>query len=418
MDVLSDVLLSVRLTGAVFFAVDARSPFVTESPSISAIADHVVADAENVIAFHVVTEGTCWAETIDHADPPVSLEAGDMVAFPGGDANVMASAPGMRGRPDPALYVRPPDRTLPFTLRMSRESTADRTRFVCGFLGCDTRPFNPLLDSLPRIVHSPVSEESRRWVTSLLDAAVQTSGDEGGAGREAMLAKLAELMFVEALRSHVARLTDDERGWLAGVRDPQVGAALRLMHGRRPIRGPWSVWLARSACRGHRSPSDSPTTCASRRCSTSPGGGSSLRPGWWRPAPSPSRRQLPRRATSPKPPSTARSSERSEKPPEPGAVGMGAEYRVNHRERTQAARSCRRPSSSSRAPQLGRPRSPSTVARTATGKLRTFKLRAPFWEARNRQVDERAPYVRRPARRRGDTQLGLPRSPERGQCGG
>jgi AraC-like DNA-binding protein len=239
MDVLSDVLLSVRLSGAVFFAVDARSPFVTESPSISDIGDQVVSGAEHVIAFHVVTEGTCWAETVDHAEPPVSLEAGDMVAFPGGDANVMASAPGMRGRPDPALYLRPPDRRLPFALRMSRESTSDRTRFVCGFLGCDSGPFNPLLDALPRIMHSPVSAASRQWVASLLDAAVQTSGDEGGAGREAMLAKLAELMFVEALRSHLTRLPDGERGWLAGVRDPQVGAALRLMHGR-PAE-PWTL---------------------------------------------------------------------------------------------------------------------------------------------------------------------------------
>lgn len=239
MDVLSDVLLSVRLTGAVFFAVDASPPFVTESPTISAIGDHVVAGAEHVIAFHVVTEGTCWAETTDRADPPVALRAGDMVAFPGGDANVMASEPGMRGRPDPALYLRPADRTLPFAVRMSRESTGARTRFVCGFLGCDSRPFNPLLDSLPRIMHAPVSSQSRQWVAGLLDAAVQTSEDAGGAGREAMLAKLAELMFVEALRSHLAELADDERGWLAGVRDPQVGAALRLMHGRTS--DPWTL---------------------------------------------------------------------------------------------------------------------------------------------------------------------------------
>ena len=145
----------------------------------------------------------------------------------------------MRGSPDPSLYQRPPDRTLPFSLQMSRESAADRTRFVCGFLGCDSRPFNPLLDSLPRIVHSPVSAQSRQWVASLIDAAVDTSGGEPGAGREAMLAKLAELMFVEALRGHLAQLGDAERGWLAGVRHPQVGAALRLMHGRPA--DPWTL---------------------------------------------------------------------------------------------------------------------------------------------------------------------------------
>lgn len=239
MDVLSDVLLSVRLTGAVFFAVDAAPPFVTESPSVTTIGDHLLPGAEHVIAFHVLTHGSCWAESIDHDEPPVSLTPGDMVAFPGGDANVMASAPGMRGRPDPSLYTRPPDHALPFTLRMSRADTTDRTRFVCGFLGCDRRPFNPLLDALPRIVHSPVSTESRQWVTGLLDAAVQTSGGVAAAGREAMLAKLAELMFVEALRSHLTTLPEDERGWLAGVRDPQVGAALKLLHGR-PAH-PWNL---------------------------------------------------------------------------------------------------------------------------------------------------------------------------------
>lgn len=250
MDVLSDVLLAVRLVGAVFFAVDARPPFVTESPNVSTLRSDVVSGAEHVIAFHVVTEGSCWAETVDHTGAPVALRAGDMVAFPRGDANVMSSSPGMRGRPDPGLYLRPPDRTLPFDIRMSPASTGPQTRFVCGFLGCDSRPFNPLLDALPRTVHAPVSALSRRWVTSLLDAVVQPGGE--AEGREAILAKLAELMFVEALRSHLFHLSDAERGWLAGVRDPVVGAALRVMHGHPSA--PWTleslareVGLSRSA---------------------------------------------------------------------------------------------------------------------------------------------------------------------------
>ena len=69
MDVLSDVLMSVRLTGAVFFDVDAGSPFVTESPSVASLDHEVLSGAEQVIAFHVVTEGTCWAEIIDGGDP-------------------------------------------------------------------------------------------------------------------------------------------------------------------------------------------------------------------------------------------------------------------------------------------------------------------------------------------------------------
>lgn len=251
MDVLSDVLLAVRLTGAVFFDVEAQSPFATESPSTDVIANRVMAGAEHVIAFHVMTEGTCWAEMRSRAEPPVHLSAGDIVVFPAGDANVMASAPGMRGRPDERNYDRPSDRLLPFSLKMNRDAGADTCRFVCGFLGCDSRPFNPLLDALPRIVHSPVSAPSRGWLTNLLDVAVKESV-HSSAGSEAMLAKLAELMFVEAMRNHIQSLPEDAHGWFAGLRDPHVGTALRLIHGR-PME-PWTlerlareVGLSRSA---------------------------------------------------------------------------------------------------------------------------------------------------------------------------
>jgi AraC-like DNA-binding protein len=235
-DVMSDVLLAVRLTGAVFFDVAARSPFVTESPSSAVIGPRVMADADHVIGFHVVTRGSCWAEAVDRSDPPVRLRAGEMVIYPAGDANTMTSAPGLRGHPDPALYDRPVDSALPFTITMHSDADAEECHFVCGFLGCDIRPFNPLLEALPVVVRAPVSPASWQWMAGLLDAAVQATG-HGGAGREAMLAKLAELMFVEALRAHLESLPPDARGWVAGLRDPQVGRALQVIHGH-----PCEVW--------------------------------------------------------------------------------------------------------------------------------------------------------------------------------
>jgi AraC-like DNA-binding protein len=235
-DVMSDVLLAVRLTGAVFFDVAARSPFVTESPSSAVIGPRVMADADHVIGFHVVTRGSCWAEAVDRSDPPLRLRAGEMVIYPAGDANTMTSAPGLRGHPDPALYDRPLDSALPFTITMHSDASAEECHFVCGFLGCDIRPFNPLLEALPVVVRAPVSPASWQWMAGLLDAAVQATG-HGGAGREAMLAKLAELMFVEALRAHLESLPPDARGWIAGLRDPQVGRALQVIHGH-----PCEVW--------------------------------------------------------------------------------------------------------------------------------------------------------------------------------
>ena len=114
MDVLSDVLLAVRLSGAVFFDVEAGSPFATESPPIERIADRVMAGSGHVINFHTMMQGSCWAEAIGGPTAPVHLQAGEIVLYPMGDANILASAPGMRGQPDLTQFYRPPDRQLPF----------------------------------------------------------------------------------------------------------------------------------------------------------------------------------------------------------------------------------------------------------------------------------------------------------------
>lgn len=185
MDVLSDVLLAVRLTGAVFFNVEARSPFAAESPAVEAIADRVMSGSGHVINFHTMIEGSCWAEVVGRSASPVHLQAGEIVLYPLGDANILASAPGMRGRPDVNKFYRPPDRTLPFPIEMNTDTDAEQCRFVCGFLGCDSRPFNPLLSALPRVVHTPISAASRGWLEGLIGVAVRES-EHRAAGREAI----------------------------------------------------------------------------------------------------------------------------------------------------------------------------------------------------------------------------------------
>ena len=80
-----------------------------------------------------------------------------MVIFPMGDANVMTSTPGLRDTPDLANYYRPLDRQLPFVPNRAQRGGADEARFVCGYFGCDARPFNPLLDALPRLLHCPAA---------------------------------------------------------------------------------------------------------------------------------------------------------------------------------------------------------------------------------------------------------------------
>ena len=99
MDVLSDVLKTVRLTGAIFFERHLHAPWVGESPPSAAIASMVMPDAEHVISFHAILSGSCWAGLADSSASSKRFNAGDIVIYPMGDANVLSSAPAMRGLP-------------------------------------------------------------------------------------------------------------------------------------------------------------------------------------------------------------------------------------------------------------------------------------------------------------------------------
>ena len=154
------------------------------------------------------------------------LSAGDVVVFPHGDAHAMSSAPGMRNPPDIALYRRPSDGQLPFTISVGATG-ADSARFVCGFLGCDARPFNPLLAALPRAVH--ISDRAGGAIAAFVQLAV-AEAKERRPGGEAVLGHLSELMFVDVVRRYVETLPADRTGWLAGLREPFVGRALTALH--------------------------------------------------------------------------------------------------------------------------------------------------------------------------------------------
>jgi AraC-like DNA-binding protein len=228
MDVLSDVLAAIRLTGAVFFDINASSPWVGETPPTTRIASAVMPGVEHIISFHVVMSGSCWAAIGDGSLSPIKVEAGDVIVFPGGAPNVLSSSRGERSEPNMALYYNPVDDHLPFTL-LHGGGGAERTRFICGYFGCDVRPFNPLLAALPPMLCARKPTDGSSWVTDLFPR-VLAEGVNRRAGSETILAKLSELMFVEVLRRHIESLPPDSSGWLAGLRDPNIGEALRLIH--------------------------------------------------------------------------------------------------------------------------------------------------------------------------------------------
>lgn len=230
MDVLSDVLRSVRMTGAFFFDVTNHAPWVCGEPGEMDILGRILPQHDLLVPFHVVLYGTVFLE-MDGPHPfDMQLEAGDVVVLPGGQPHYMMSAPGMRAVVDQAAYDPPlgPRQILRYSVNAGN-GTPVHSRVICGYMGIDRRPGNPLWQALPPVFRVRASPHHRDRLLQLSALGVAESEDYR-TGADAMLAKLAELMFVEAVRQLIDDPTQHARGLVAGLRDRHVSAALRLLH--------------------------------------------------------------------------------------------------------------------------------------------------------------------------------------------
>lgn len=246
-DPLSDVLRSVRLNGALFFLVDATSPWCVDIPPAGRFRDIIMPRAQHIVSYHIMLEGGGYASVPGR--PRVWMEAGDIVVFPHGDAYLMESEPGAEPEFDAdgtmKFFRLLASGALPFTVTEGGGQDP-RSTVICGFLGCDILPFNPLLDSMPPLLHVR-GRQGREG--DLLDQLVTMTIREAQAekaGGASIRLGLSELLFVEVLRRHLADPAAEQGGWLAGLRDPAVGRALQLIH-NRPEQD-WSIaGLAREA---------------------------------------------------------------------------------------------------------------------------------------------------------------------------
>ena len=240
-DALSEVLKALRMTTGIFLDAEFTAPWCIDSAPGKEDVRPILPNVEQVCIFHVVTEGRCSAKLPGPGDALV-LARGDMIMFPRGDGHLIGSDVQLAPVPAETL-VEAGDGGLP---RLAHGGGGERTRFVCGFVACDERLCQPLLGALPRILRIPLGDGAQgAWLIESLQRGAEESRAPAP-GTEAVLSKLAELVFVEAIRRHIAGLPDGQVGWLAGVRDPCVGRALAVLHAE-PARA-WTVDdLAREA---------------------------------------------------------------------------------------------------------------------------------------------------------------------------
>jgi AraC-like DNA-binding protein len=225
-DALSDILAAVRLSGGAFLDAEFTAPWCIAAQVGPEDCGPVGRVPAHIIAYHYVVAGHLYIQAADA--PPQEVEAGEIVLLPRNDPHVLGSAPGLRPLVVDGL-IRPPAGPAPATLRHGGGGAL--TQIICGFVGCDA-PHNPLVGTLPVLLRLNVREgPGGGWIGESFRRAAEEFAT-GGIGSATVLGKLAELLFVEAVRRYLATLPDDRTGWLAGLRDRTVGTALGLMHTR------------------------------------------------------------------------------------------------------------------------------------------------------------------------------------------
>jgi AraC-like DNA-binding protein len=232
MDPLSDALHLARFTGAVFLEARFTAPWsvLTRAAPGAPLGQR---ETEYLVKYHLITEGTCVARL--PGEEPVWLEAGDLILFPHGDRHELASALGIPPVSTEEL-IDPPTSEV---RRLEYGGGGAVTRMLCGFLTCDPNVCKPLLSALPHMMRLKAGSGP---VTAWFESAVQYTLDGSispQAGGSVVVAKMAEVLFAEAVRCYIETLPQDQRGWMAALRDRHIGRALALMHEQPAY--PWTV---------------------------------------------------------------------------------------------------------------------------------------------------------------------------------
>jgi len=220
-DLLSEVLQDLRLTRATYGRSELTAPWGIEVPY------------KEGIRFHFVAEGSCWM--LSGTQKPVWLEAGDVVLLPHGTAHVITDQPLRRPK---SLAEIGPQLIGNATYRLTTGGGGARSLIVCCTIGFEGPTAHPLIELLPEVMLVRRSETQDPALPMLLNLmATEVASQRIGAAT--IMARLADIVMTRIVRAWVETRPSDLSGWLAAIRDPQIGVALARIH-RSPGES-WSV---------------------------------------------------------------------------------------------------------------------------------------------------------------------------------
>jgi len=220
MDVLDEILSSLRLTGGVVIDGEFSGDFCVHAEFTPKHFAPFFPQPDTLISYHYVRSGQLVIE-VDGL-PPTVIDAGTVAILPRNDPHTLASRTGMplADAADVSWITRDG------VHRVSTGTDGPTAELWCGFLGAAKSSAHPLLDSLPPLLTLDVAGGEAQW----LDSSMQFLSV--GHPTPEIVARLAELFLAQAIRDYVEHLPPGSTGWLRGLTDPAVSRALAIIHTR------------------------------------------------------------------------------------------------------------------------------------------------------------------------------------------
>lgn len=228
-----DMLDSLRLNGGLFLDAEFTAPWCIRAQVGPEDCSPYTPVPRHIIAYHYVLAGEMLLQVAN--TPPVRIGAGEIVVLPRNDVHLMGSSLSHRAVVADRLIQQGVNGGL---ARIVHGGGGAATRIFCGFLGSDMQ-HNPVLAILPAVFNLRIAEgAAAAWIESSFRLAVAELAT-GNPQSPSMMGRIAELLFMEAVRRFVMQLPKTSSGWRAGMQDPRVAKSLALLHG--DLRRRWTT---------------------------------------------------------------------------------------------------------------------------------------------------------------------------------
>ncbi|NOT58952.1 MAG: AraC family transcriptional regulator [Acidobacteria bacterium] len=222
MDVLSDVLTTIRLQSALHFCPELSAPWGIK---VSAQSDRAI--------FYMLSRGSCYLE-VDGLTASAPLVGGDVVMLPHGAAHILRDRPRTRAIPIEKLFGEGCASNTPRAVQHG--GGGEKSALVVGYFKFENQAASNFLASLPPLIHIRAEEgQNVPWLEATLKfLASESTSDAPGA--QIIMARLSDVLFIQILRAHIAQCAkashqcENKASMLRALLDPQIGQALKLIH--------------------------------------------------------------------------------------------------------------------------------------------------------------------------------------------